>query len=408
MHERVVAEVSRRAQPKLLAIRRPPSLPRDLAHEAEVESVEVGEGLLEIALFVSALARWRERLRFGDVGDRVAVDETVFVDVERARKRQDRLAVLDPDDVAGREGATVPDAVYLVEDRVVRVARAEEVGVQGVDAATLDRAPRGDEGLRGDLAAEDAPPRLVEADAPEDVHLDLLEVEQVNEARPVIAHGQTVHSVIMRNALRHPFASALEFRRSPQFGRFWRYSAVSAVSTVISLSGLYLFFRVLHVGSAAVSNLIATSIASIPAYYLNRTWSWGKSGRSHVLREVVPFWAITAFGVIASTIVVHFAANFAYHLAHTHRGREVTIIVEFANLATYGVLWIGKFLVFNRFLFRVDPVARTEPDVDTSMREGVIAPSTRGVIGATIATDTAAIAVAPEAARGETLSGVEL
>jgi hypothetical protein len=47
----------------------------------------------------------------------------------------------------------------------------------------------------------------------------------------------------------------------------------------------------------------------------------------------------------------------------------VTILVEFANLCTYGVLWVGKFTIFNRYLFNtpnavVEPADRGTGDVD--------------------------------------------
>jgi putative flippase GtrA len=167
----------------------------------------------------------------------------------------------------------------------------------------------------------------------------------------------------MRQAVKHPIAFAREYVRSAHFRRFLRYSSVSVVSTCISLSGLYLFFRVLHIGTATDANLLATAIASVPAYYLNRTWAWGKSGRSHVFREVVPFWAITILGVVLSTTAVHFAAVEAksHHLSKD----GVTLAVEFANFFTYGVLWFAKFSFFNRFLFKV----KTAPTDDVEMAE---------------------------------------
>jgi putative flippase GtrA len=157
----------------------------------------------------------------------------------------------------------------------------------------------------------------------------------------------------MRKAVQHPVAFAREYIRSAHFRRFLRYSSVSAVSTVVSLSCLYLFFRVLHIGTATDSNLLATAVASVPAYYLNRTWAWGKSGRSHVFREVLPFWMITVIGVILSTTAVHFAAVEAKD-HHLSKDAE-TIAVEFANFFTYGVLWFAKFSFFNRVLFKVKP-----------------------------------------------------
>lgn len=155
----------------------------------------------------------------------------------------------------------------------------------------------------------------------------------------------------MRKALKHPVAFAREYVHSAHFRRFLKYSSVSAVSTSVSLGGLYLFFRVLHIGTATDSNLLATAIASIPAYYLNRTWAWGKSGRSHVFREVVPFWTVTILGVLLSTAAVHVAASEAK--SHHLTKNAETIAVEFANFFTYGVLWFAKFSFFNRYLFKV-------------------------------------------------------
>jgi hypothetical protein len=63
-----------------------------------------------------------------------------------------------------------------------------------VDPSRLHRAARGDECLGGDLAPEDATPRLVEARAAEDVLFDRFEREEVEEARGSCAHVETVHS----------------------------------------------------------------------------------------------------------------------------------------------------------------------------------------------------------------------
>ena len=48
------------------------------------------------------------------------------------------------------------------------------------------------------------------------------------------------------------------------------------------------------------ATVLANCIATIPAYNLNRRWTWGKSGRSHLMKEVVPFWAMSALGIVGS------------------------------------------------------------------------------------------------------------
>ena len=145
----------------------------------------------------------------------------------------------------------------------------------------------------------------------------------------------------------------LAYMRTPQFTKVWRYGTVSVVSTVVTLVSLYVFYRVLKVGSAGESNVLATAVATIPSYWLNRTWAWGKSGRSHLWREIMPFWVIAAIGLVLSTLAVQFASHEAKDLSAAHQVE--TALVLFANLFTYGVLWVGKFVLFNRFLFAKPP-----------------------------------------------------
>jgi putative flippase GtrA len=140
---------------------------------------------------------------------------------------------------------------------------------------------------------------------------------------------------------------------SPNFGKILRYGTISIVSTAISLSGLFVFYRWIGL-SPTWSNILATCIATVPYYYLNRMWVFKKSGRSHLTKEVLPFWTIAFVSLVLSTLAVKFAGSQVHSISSKNvRG----VILVAANLTTYGVLWIAKFIVFNRFLFNV----REEP-----------------------------------------------
>ncbi len=105
------------------------------------------------------------------------------------------MPVLDRGDATGGEAPPVTQALDLIDDRNRRVARPEKIGVQRVDdEAALHRSPGGDQRLSRDLAAEDAHPVLLRRAAPEEVQLELLEIEdrdQLVESRLAagIAHG---------------------------------------------------------------------------------------------------------------------------------------------------------------------------------------------------------------------------
>ncbi|HAM01611.1 MAG TPA: hypothetical protein DCQ30_05205 [Acidimicrobiaceae bacterium] len=148
--------------------------------------------------------------------------------------------------------------------------------------------------------------------------------------------------------------------QTPLGKRLFRYTMVSAVATTISLGTLAIVYGVFRVWTEVPSTLFANLVAVAPSYYLNRNWAWGKSGRSHVTREVVPFWVASVAGILLSILTSSEARDFslAHHLHHFGS----TVIVEGANIFAFGVLWVLKFMVFNR-LFHVTPEAELEEEL---------------------------------------------
>src|SRR5665809_65154 len=67
---------------------------------------------------------------------------------------EDRLSVLDGHHTAGGEAAAVADTVDLVDDRHRGVAGTQEIGMQRMREAALDRANSSDQRLPDHLPAE--------------------------------------------------------------------------------------------------------------------------------------------------------------------------------------------------------------------------------------------------------------
>lgn len=123
-----------------------------------------------------------------------------------------------------------------------------------------------------------------------------------------------------------------------------RYAMVSVVAVAVSQLVLLTTNGLLG-WSAVASNVTAVTIGSIPSYVLNRAWVWGKTGKNHFWREVVPFWALALLGLAFSTLLVAIA----------HRWNDATWVVSAANLVAFGILWVAKYLLLDALLFRVAP-----------------------------------------------------
>ena len=155
---------------------------------------------------------------------------------------------------------------------------------------------------------------------------------------------------LVRRALAVPIVqrALLPARGDSSTHKFIRYSMVSAVAIVISQVTILICAWVFGLSGIA-ANTIGALTATPASYELNRKWAWGKSGKSHLWREVVPFWALTLVGFLGSTGMVELADNLAK--SHGITGLLRALLIMAASLFAYGVVWIVKFVLFNRVIF---------------------------------------------------------
>jgi putative flippase GtrA len=141
------------------------------------------------------------------------------------------------------------------------------------------------------------------------------------------------------------------FCQTPEGLKVVRYTLVSVISALTSLVILTIVYGVLRLWTEVISTLFANVMAGIPSYVLNRRWVWGKSGRSHIWREILPFWVMSFTGIGFALYTASLAHNFAdaHHLHHLAR----TVLVVGANVAAFGILWILKFLILNRLFAEI-------------------------------------------------------
>jgi putative flippase GtrA len=146
-------------------------------------------------------------------------------------------------------------------------------------------------------------------------------------------------------------------------GRLTRCMSVSVITTTISVVIIVVATNVFAL-AAVVANIIATSVATVPSYHLNRRWTWARRDASNLWREVLPFWLLAFAGLVLSTFTVALAASWT---AHAHLAPELqTGAVLVGHFGGFGLLWILQFVLLDRVLF-ADP-ATIPVEADRPMR----------------------------------------
>ena len=154
-----------------------------------------------------------------------------------------------------------------------------------------------------------------------------------------------------------------EKRDTPEAKHLLKYTMVSVISTIVSFGVLFLVFGVLKLWGQIASTVFANAVATLPSYYLNRKWVWGKGGRSHLTKEIIPFWSLSAIGIAVSIG----GAALARHLSVTHHLSHLdqTALVLLANLLSFAVFWVLKFMIFNK-MFHVHTLEELDELVEAA------------------------------------------
>ena len=81
------------------------------------------------------------------------------------------------------------------------------------------------------------------------------------------------------------------------------------------------------------------------------------------MKEIVPFWAMSAIGIVVSIggAAVARHIGIVHHLSHF----EQTLVVLAANVVSFGLFWVLKYLLFNR-LFHVHPLEELDELVEAA------------------------------------------
>ena len=139
--------------------------------------------------------------------------------------------------------------------------------------------------------------------------------------------------------------------KSPTGVKAIKYTLVSVIAVVVTLVAFVLLNGVLRM-DAIPSNILSVTAGGIPSYWLNRRWVWQKTGKSHPWKEHLPFWTMNFAGLALSTWWVALAEHWGLRHLDSHTLR--TAVNAGANLAAFGALWVGKFVVFHKFMFGVE------------------------------------------------------
>lgn len=146
-------------------------------------------------------------------------------------------------------------------------------------------------------------------------------------------------------------------KRGQRFKLWGRYTAASVIAGVIS----ELVFLVTYWFGAApfVASVVAFVAGAVPNYLMNRRWAWRRTDTPHPVRETLPYAVIIVVTALAAILVTTLADRWVDTHVDSHGLR--VFLVAAAFLGTYGVMFVLKFVLFDRLIFAGRRAGTPEP-----------------------------------------------
>jgi putative flippase GtrA len=141
-----------------------------------------------------------------------------------------------------------------------------------------------------------------------------------------------------------PIARRLETEAGRRFARFIPVALAAVITSQVVLGLLTGPVNL----TAGMSGVIASMAAALVSYLLSR-WAWERKGRPDLLRETLPFWAVSlaVWGILGLTS--HYASVWAHSMGYTHLMKHV--VVQGAYFLMNCITFVARFLIFHYVLF---------------------------------------------------------
>lgn len=133
-------------------------------------------------------------------------------------------------------------------------------------------------------------------------------------------------------------------------GRASRFAAVTVITATLGQVLIFLFFGILG-WNPILSNVIAVLIVAIVGFVISTRFVWTDASPENRRSQIAAFVGSALLGLVVSTLAIQFVTSRVDH----------ALAANIGSAAGYGLVWILRFGVLERYVFGNDHALNTEP-----------------------------------------------
>jgi hypothetical protein len=142
-------------------------------------------------------------------------------------------------------------------------------------------------------------------------------------------------------------AKILEYARSPEGRKKLRYAGVSVVFVPVGQVCVQIFGYLLD--DYTKGSLLTAAVLTLPNFFANKLYVWRVTSKENLRTQVLVFWVAAMLGTVMATGLTALVQS----LTREQSKLIVAVAVTGAQLTGFGIVWVGRFLVLDKWLFKV-------------------------------------------------------
>lgn len=153
----------------------------------------------------------------------------------------------------------------------------------------------------------------------------------------------------------------LEHARSDEGRKQLRYIGVSVVFVPLGQVFIQIFGLLLD-RNYTLASVISAAILTLPNFFANKIFVWKVSSKDNLRTQVLVFWVAAMLGVTLATTLTYFVEKLVSNQSAVIEAAAVMC----AQLLGFGVVWVGRYLILDKWLFKVthDGAEPTPEEID--------------------------------------------
>jgi putative flippase GtrA len=124
-----------------------------------------------------------------------------------------------------------------------------------------------------------------------------------------------------------------------------RYAAVALVFVPVGQGLIQLFG--LWLDNYAAASLLAAAIVTVPNFFANKRFVWRLESYQNLRRQALVFWVVVMLAVALATFSTYLVDLAMVNQTTLSHGATVFLV----QVVGFGVVWIGRFLMLDRWFF---------------------------------------------------------